>query len=43
MPSGSQFPIGTTTNGFNIYDGNTLVTNCTFSVTIKEFDLSPAK
>ncbi|MBK9928620.1 MAG: CHRD domain-containing protein [Saprospiraceae bacterium] len=42
LPSGSQFPIGTTTNGFNIYDGNTLVTNCTFSVTIKEFDLSPA-
>jgi len=37
LPSGSEYPIGTTTNCFVISDGAGLTSSCCFNVTVAEF------
>jgi subtilisin-like proprotein convertase family protein len=34
--SGSAFPVGTTTNTFEVHDGNTVVSTCSFDVTVTD-------
>jgi hypothetical protein len=36
LPSGSEFPLGTTTNTFEISDGSGNMTTCTFDVTVED-------
>lgn len=36
LPSGSVFPIGTTTNSFNVTDINNVSTTCSFDVTVTD-------
>ena len=36
LPSGSEFPVGTTTNTFTVTDSNDNTTECTFNVTVED-------
>jgi len=36
LPSGSEFPVGTTINTFTVTDSNDNTTECTFSVTVED-------
>ncbi len=36
LPSGSTFPVGTTTNSFRATDASGNITNCTFTVTVND-------
>ncbi|MFQ6603850.1 hypothetical protein ACIDC4_24245, partial [Flavobacterium sp. C3NV] len=39
LPNGSLFPVGTTTNTFEITDKNNIVHTCSFKVTVKDSEL----
>ena len=43
LPNGSLFPVGTTTNTFEITDKNNIVHTCSFKVTVKDSELPVVK
>ncbi|OXA69827.1 hypothetical protein B0A67_17980, partial [Flavobacterium aquidurense] len=43
LPNGSLFPVGTTTNTFEITDKNNIVHTCSFNVTVKDSELPVVK